>query len=241
MIKTILFDLDGTLLPMDEEKFLHLYFKHLKTRLENNGHPTSLIMAAVQTGIKAMVLNDGSLTNEDCFWGSFEKVTGLGKSALESTFIQYYENEFDFVRPSTQVNPRSAEIIKICKDKGYQLVLATNPIFPSMATKKRVRWAELNFLDFDWITTYENSRYCKPGVKYFEEILKNLGRKPEECLMIGNDAQEDMISEQIGVTGFLLTDCLINRNNTDISAFKNGSTSELRDFLLKMPNIYNKQ
>lgn len=237
MVKTILFDLDGTLLPMDEEKFLHLYFKHLKTRLENNGHPSALIMAAVQTGFKAMVLNDGNRTNEDCFWETFEKVTRLGKSVLEASFIQYYENEFDFVRPSTQVNPKSAEIIRICKDKGYQLVLATNPIFPSVATKKRVRWAELNVSDFDLITTYENSHYCKPGVNYFEEILKNLGRKPDECLMIGNDAQEDMISEQIGITGFLLTDCLINRKNEDISAYHNGSTDELRDFLLKMPKI----
>ena len=237
MIKTILFDLDGTLLPMDEGKFLHLYFKSLKTRLESNGHEPSLIMAAVQTGVKAMVGNDGSQTNEVCFWEAFEKETGHGKAALESTFIQYYENEFDLVRPSSSLNSKSAEIIQICKNKGYQLVLATNPIFPRVATKKRVGWAGLQATDFDLITTYENSRYCKPGVKYFEEILKTLGRKPEECLMIGNDVQEDMIAEKIGIVGFLLTDCLINRKNADISAYQSGSTNELRDFLLKMPNI----
>ncbi|MDD4757102.1 MAG: hypothetical protein PHG29_13570, partial [Prolixibacteraceae bacterium] len=94
-----MFDLDGTLLPMDEEKFLHLYFKNLKIRLEKNGHEPSLIMAAVQTGIKAMVRNDGRMTNEACFWEAFEKKTGHSQAALGSTFIQYYENEFDLVRP----------------------------------------------------------------------------------------------------------------------------------------------
>ena len=38
MIKNILFDLDGTLLPMDMEKFTHGYFKRLVMKAAPRGY-----------------------------------------------------------------------------------------------------------------------------------------------------------------------------------------------------------
>ena len=45
--------------------------------------------------------------------------------------------------------------------------------------------------------------------------------------MVGNDVQEDMIAETVGMKVFLLTDCLINRNGADISVWPHGGFDDL--------------
>lgn len=42
MIKTILFDLDGTLLPMDQEEFVKLYFGQLARTFAREFEPEQL-------------------------------------------------------------------------------------------------------------------------------------------------------------------------------------------------------
>ena len=99
-------------------------------------------------------------------------------------------------------DPKAAKTVNALKDRGYRLVLATNPIFPLVATKNRASWAGLSVDDFELCTTYENSSFCKPNIKYYGEILSKLGMAPEECLMVGNDVDEDMIAEKLGMKFF---------------------------------------
>ena len=61
-----------------------------------------------------------------------------------------------------------------------------------------------------------------------------IGRRPEECLMVGNDVGEDMVVRQLGMQVFLLTDCLINRQGEDLSAYPSGGFPELKDFLSRL-------
>ena len=111
------------------------------------------------------------------------------------------------------------------------MVLATNPIFPREATRNRIRWAGFEPESFEYYTTYENSCYCKPNPKYYLELIGKLGLKPEECLMVGNDVGEDMIAEKIGMKVFLITDCLINKNDEDISKYPHGGFKEYMKFI----------
>ena len=113
-------------------------------------------------------------------------------------------------------------------------VLATNPLFPAIATRQRIRWAGLEPEDFQFVTTYENSRFCKPNPEYYRDLLDKLGKDPESCLMVGNDVDEDMIpARAVGMEVFLLTDCLLNRSGADISSYPQGGFTELKDFLLR--------
>ena len=107
------------------------------------------------------------------------------------------------------------------------MALATNPIFPAVATESRIRWAGLQPEDFELYTTYENSRYCKPNLNYYRDIVEQLDLTPEECLMVGNDVAEDMVVRELGMNVFLLTDCLINSAQKDISVYPNGGFPEL--------------
>ena len=118
------------------------------------------------------------------------------------------------------------------RDAGYELVLATNPIFPQVATYSRLRWAGFQPEDFSLITTYENSTSCKPNLAYYQEILQKIGRAPSECLMVGNDVTEDLCVRELGMEAFLLTDCLINREQRrDLTGVPQGSFDALRTFV----------
>ena len=114
------------------------------------------------------------------------------------------------------------------KERGLRVALATNPIFPAVATESRIHWAGLEPEDFELYTTYENARYCKPNLSYYRDIAEQLGLAPEECLMVGNDVTEDMAAQALGMQVFLLTDCLINAGQKDISVYPSGGFPELQ-------------
>ena len=110
-------------------------------------------------------------------------------------------------------------------------MLATNPIFPSIATESRIRWAGLEPEDFELYTTYENTGYCKPNPDYYRDILNKLKLQPEDCLMVGNDVTEDMIAASVGMDVFLLTDCMINKEQKDISVYPHGNFEQLMAYI----------
>ena len=71
MITTVLFDLDGTLLPMDNDAFTKGYFKLLAAKLAPHGYEPRRLVDAIWAGTAAMVQNDGTCTNQERFWQSF--------------------------------------------------------------------------------------------------------------------------------------------------------------------------
>ena len=232
MIKNILFDLDGTLLPMDMEKFTRGYFKRLVAKAAPRGYEPEKLIKSVWAGTAAMVKNNGEITNEEAFWNKFSEIYGDEKAAADKPmFDEYYRKEFSDVKADCGFNPAAAETVAALKAKGFSLVLATNPIFPAAATESRIEWAGLDKTDFLLYTTYGNSHYCKPNPKYYEEILAKLNMKAEECLMVGNDVTEDMVAQTLGMKVFLLTDCLLNKENRDISVYPHGGFSELIRFV----------
>ena len=174
-----------------------------------------------------MVCNDGSKTNEAVFWESFSRSLGRNAREEEQTFLRFYQGPFQQLRAVCGYNPAAASAVREIRNLGLNTVLATNPLFPAVATQSRVRWAGLEPEDFAWITTYENSRYCKPNPDYYREILDKLNLKPGECLMVGNDIQEDGAAAKLGMPVFLLTDCLIQRGGNADPSWPQGSFPEL--------------
>lgn len=230
-IRYILFDLDGTLLPMDQDVFVKAYFSRLAAKLAPHGYDPKKLIDAIWGGTAAMVKNDGSLTNEQAFWDFFATVFGEDARKDEPIFAEYYHTDFQQVQSACGFDPCAAQTVSTLKEMGFTLALATNPIFPAIATESRMRWAGLNRDDFVLYTTYENSRHCKPNPDYYRDILNQLGADASECLMVGNDVGEDMIAETLGMKVFLLTDCLINKHGKDISAYPQGSFGELMEYV----------
>ena len=234
MIKAVLFDLDGTLLPMDQDEFLKKYLTLLTIKTAPLGYPSENFAKSVMLATYDMIKNDGTQNNEEVFWSSFAKIYGDKVYDDKVKFDEFYENEFDLAREHCGVNPESARLIKKLQENNIKCILATNPVFPQVATKRRIAWAGLSYDDFELVTTYENIGYCKPNTEYFAEILRRYDLNPQECVMVGNDVDDDMVASKIGLNVFLLTDCLINKNKADISCYAQGGFKELEEYIFSL-------
>ncbi|MBR3694467.1 MAG: HAD family hydrolase [Erysipelotrichales bacterium] len=238
MIKHILFDLDGTLLPMDQSVFIKGYFGALIKYFGQLGLDETAAYTGLKVSVKAMAQNEGSMLNEDVFWKVFLEYNEGDREELTRSTKVFYRDHFEsVVRATCGFNPLSNEVIQLAKSKGYDVYLLTNPMFPKEATSVRVKCAGLDFNDFKEVTTYENYHFCKPNVAYFQEVMNKFQLDPIECLMIGNDVQEDSVVNQLGTSVYLVTDDLIDRNNTDISTIPHGSFQELIAYIQALPDL----
>ena len=230
-ITTVLFDLDGTLLPMDFDIFVGAYFKGIAAKLAPYGYEPKKLIQTIWQGTEVMIKNNGEKTNEEAFWELFCSVYGQEARKDEPKFEEFYKTEFQNVKSVCGFDENAKKVIRLLKEKGARVALATNPIFPSIATESRIRWAGLEPEDFEIYTTYENIGYSKPNPEYYLEITRKLGAKPEECLMVGNDVADDMVAALLGMKVFLLTDNLINKTGTDISIYPNGNFDKLIEYI----------
>ena len=106
-LTTILFDLDGTLLPMDNDAFTRGYFKLLAAKLAPHGYEPQKLVDAIWSGTAAMVRNDGTRSNEDAFWEDFTGTYGDKAAADTPLFNEFYENEFRDARALCGYNPKA--------------------------------------------------------------------------------------------------------------------------------------
>lgn len=233
-IDTVLFDLDGSLLPMDQDQFVKLYMEALGRTFAPRGFEPKRLTGSVWRGVEAMIQNDGSIKNRERFWRVFSESMDRNMEEQEPHFLRFYENEFGEAKAATGYSEFSAKAVRLLKEKGYTVILATNPLFPAVATYRRMRWAGLLPEDFDLVTTYEEERYCKPNLNYYRSILERFGKEPGQCLMVGNDVDEDMCVLSLGMSGYLLTDCLINRKKSALDGFLSGSLSGFYDYAKEM-------
>ncbi len=234
-IKAVLFDLDGTLLPMNQDNFIKKYFSEISAFLcENSGYEPKKFIESMWYGIRAMILNDGSKSNEKAFWDVFSNIYGEEKIKGDlKVFERFYNEKFINTKTECGYTDKSKKLIDWLKSKGIKTALATNPMFPSVATRARMSWVNLYPSDFELFTTYEMIGYSKPNPKYYLEIAQRIGVDPKDCLMVGNDVSDDMSATLAGMDVFLLTDCLINTKGLDIEPYPKGSFEELYGYINK--------
>jgi len=234
-ITTILFDLDGTLLPMDQDKFIEKYFYNLTEYMCQGGqHEPGGYYKAIWQGVKAMLLNDNSVTNEEAYFKALGEIYGADCAKEEySKYVEFYLTKYLDGKSEAWYTSRSREIVDTLKKKGIRVALATNPVFPAVATNARMGWVDLVPEDFELVTTCDNTGYSKPNPKYYLEIAEKLKVEPADCLMVGNDVDDDMPAKDTGMEVFLLTDCLINKKSKDINEYPNGGFDELISYIEK--------
>lgn len=232
-IKAILFDLDGTLLPMDQDKFIENYFKDLAEYMCKDGaYEPSQYTKAVWQGVKAMLLNNNEMSNEERYFWELGNIFGE-ESAKKAypVYREFYATKYLEGKAFCSYTPRSKELIGYLKERNIRIALATNPVFPDIATNARMSWVDLKPEDFEIVTTCDNVGYSKPNPKYYLDIASKMGIDPCECLVVGNDVEDDMVAMDVGMDVFLLTDCLLNKRNKDISIYPNGNFDDLIKYI----------
>ena len=236
MLDTILFDLDGTLLPMDQNDFIKAYVTQLCRRYVPCGYDKDAIIKALWTGTAAMVKNDGTCTNEDRFWAAFDALLG-DTAPIRDSIPSFYTTEFDAVKEIAAPSPLAREIVDTLRGKGYDLILATNPLFPAEGVRTRLSWIGLAPEDFSLVTTYDNSTFCKPFPGYYQEILQKTGKTPAQCRMVGNNPLDDMSAAKLGLDVYLVTDYIENEKGLPIDAFPQGSLASVLAWSEALPEV----
>lgn len=236
MINTILLDLDGTVLPMEFDKFMKLYFYHLGNHFSDQLHPQEL-QKAVMIATDYMINNNNGKTNEEKFMKKFNAFIDGGLQDYIEQFNNFYEKRFDLVKPSTTKSVEMIEAVRLLQKKGYKLILVTNPLFPLKANHKRITWAGVRPEDFSYISSFEQNKYCKPHLEYYKEVLNHIDKKPNECLMVGNDVFDDLPARKLNMKTYLITDHLLNRNNDTITTDYQGNYQQFLEFVHKLPPI----
>jgi len=235
-MNTILFDLDGTLLPIDMVLFEKLYFEELSKYFSDIISPRELAKN-IWSSTKIMVQNTEYKTNEEIFMADFTSRMNMELPLLQKRFDEFYDTSFLKIKEYALDIQCIKESVKILKSKGYTIVLATNPLFPEKAIHHRIRWAGFEPEDFSYISTFENNHYCKPQLKFYEEILKDIEKKPEDCLMVGNDVQEDLISKKLGLKTYLITNNLLHRNEDKIITDYTGEYEDFYEYVQTLPRL----
>lgn len=237
MLDTVLFDLDGTLLPLDQDVFIEKYFSMLAGTMAQKGFDPKQMVKGVMHGTGAMLKNDGAAANCERFWQAFSEFFGKDMSGYEKDFDQFYRTAFHGVKEVTYPDARAAECVKRLKEKGYTVAVATSPVFPEVATRARMEWAGLNWEDFELVTTYDNCTFCKPDPAYYEEILRKIGKRAEQCLMVGNDVGEDMCVAKMGMQAFWLDTWPLNRKDLPTDHLERGGFDELLEKIGNLPDV----
>ena len=216
MLKAVFFDLDGTLLPMDEDNFVKMYFHLMGQKMVVYGYEPTELIKIIWDGTKLMYKNDGTFTNEEVFWNYFKDAYGVEALKDKVEFDKFYVDQFKHTIKQCCPNPLAETIVNYVKQNNLLCVLSTNPIFPKAGTLTRMSFVGLNETDFDFITSYENSNFCKPNPKYFKMLLDKFNLKPEEVILIGNNELEDAwCAMQVGIKTYLVKDCLITNDKLE--------------------------
>jgi HAD superfamily hydrolase (TIGR01549 family) len=133
---------------------------------------------------------------------------GVEKADIQSDINAFYEQVFPSLRALTQFYPDAVDLVDATLDRGYQIAIATNPLFPRTASLQRLAWAgfDLQEYPFKLVSTYENFHFAKPKPAYYAEVLASLGWPEGPVLMVGDDLQRDIEpAVQMGIKSFWIT------------------------------------
>ena len=210
-IKAVIFDMDGGLID-SEPVYLHHQYAHLKPSYPwitlESMYPLVGISGQEYMPFMAKLCRR---TDDAAFRQEMD--------AMNAGCQVYYP---DILRK--EVRPLLHEL----KQMGLQVALASSSsreCIEQVLTQCKIR--EL----FDCIVSGHEFTHSKPDPEIYRFTMDKLGRKPEECLMVGNDATEDMAAREVGMDVFLLTDCLINAKKRDLNAYPRGDFAALNAYI----------
>lgn len=198
-MRALLIDYDGTLSLVDENEFAQEYFQRLKDFVYKEYSLTVSSRSILECVEHITKFADGKKNNYERFLSCFIKKYEFLVD-WKNVFDRFYKSDFfDGLRVLVKPNFCVIELLKKFKQTDHKVVLATNPVFPKVATIRRINWIGLNESDFDLITYMENSYFCKPDPRYFLQICSIINVRPDNCIMIGNDNLFDKSCEKVGI------------------------------------------
>jgi FMN phosphatase YigB (HAD superfamily) len=195
---TLLLDLDDTLLVNDIRKFLPAYLKAFAAFTEDEVPPEQFVQALL-AGTERMLTNRRpDCTLRDIFDETFFPATRLDRSSFEPLAERFYREIFPSLRSLTQPDPDARPLVEQALERGYQLAIATDPLFPRSAIEQRLAWAGLpaDKYPFKLIPSYQSMHFSKSEAAYYAEILADMGWPNGPVVMVGDSYERDITPAQ---------------------------------------------
>jgi FMN phosphatase YigB (HAD superfamily) len=235
-VKTLFFDLDGTLLPLRVDELLKPYFvaltKHWAPVFAEPAKLAEHIMASLEVMIRTAT---PERLNAETYWTTLAARTGVGQDVLRGPrFEAFYRDVFPQQRAlyGDRLPGHGRALAVAALEAGYEIVMATNSIWPRVAIDERMRWAGVADLPWKLVTSMDDMHFAKPHPGYYAEICARIGRRPDECVLVGNDVEEDAIAgARAGLPVVLLTDYLENKRNLPLDGIRTSTAAALLDQL----------
>lgn len=233
---TVIFDLDGTLLPMDTDRFMKDYNKAIAGYFASIMDP-KVFVKALWESTEATAMNLENKTNYNVFKDEMKKRIDGDVDALYDHIYAFYDEVFHTLGTSIEQSEAIIKAVRLLKEKGYRVLIATNPLFPMKANHIRVKWAGFQPDEFDYISCFEDNCYCKPHLEFYEEVLEQNKIDRKKALMVGNDVVEDLVVRALGVKTYLIEDNVIRRDDQPYETDFQGDYTEFLNFVVSLEEI----
>jgi HAD superfamily hydrolase (TIGR01549 family) len=240
---TLLLDLDDTLLGNDMNVFLPAYFKTLAGHMASYAKPDDFVATLVNAAGEMIANDHPDRSLKEAFDAAFYPSLGIESEqvdSLQDSIEHFYREIFPGLRGFTQRRPEAVALIEEALDRGYHLVIATNPLFPKAAIMERLSWAgvspETHILSL--VTSYETFHFAKPNPAYFAEILARLGWPDGGVLMVGDDLENDILPARLlGLPAFWINSAEeISSKSAEKGCFATGRLEEVIPWIDSTPS-----
>lgn len=202
MIKAVLLDMDNTLLVNPDmafaKAFLEQFDQHMYDRLQVEN-----VSQAFRQVIRHMSQSrDGDETNTALTIRTLHEATSHPHEHIEKALHVFYAEKYPALQKYISPVVGASELIQKLVNRGYKVVIATNPLYPETAIKQRMTWAQLPMDDdlYALVTSADNMHFSKPNPAYYAEMLGRIGVEPNETLMVGDSLRNDITpAKNIGI------------------------------------------
>lgn len=236
-IRAVLFDLDGTLLDLDMDRFLPVYLRRLSEYVADLFEPGEFLRQLMRATAAVIENRDRSRTNDrilyEAFWNGLDPERHPGarperRAEALARFERFYREEFGRLRFMARPRPEAPRLVAASRARRWKVALATSPVFPRVAIEERLRWAGLDAGQFDLVTTLENMHSCKPQPDYYREVAERLGVEPGECLMVGNNLRDDIApAARAGMRVYVADGLVLHEGEAGASGAPRGSLAQI--------------
>lgn len=234
MAPTLLIDLDETLLGNEMGTFLPAYLDAVGRYFDSYA-PNEAFVAELVNSTRRMAGNnrpDRSL--KQIFDSTFYPALNLEEADLRESMVAFYREVFPGLRRLTETFPEAIQVIQAAVERGYEIAIATNPLFPRAAILQRMEWAGVSpeMPVIRLISSYEDFHFAKPNPAYYAEILARLGWPEGPVVMVGDNFENDIQpARRLGLAAFWVDRAAPLTENGAIAHPAGGTLSEFIPWL----------
>lgn len=185
MIKAILFDLDNTLLEtrkIAEQADLAA----MECFAKKTGKTKEEVYKIFQEVVKgvAQSKNPKLRTRRHSY-----RLLGMELNVFDETIEQAYKAFFDMVIKNITLVDGAKATLDFAKQKGWKLAILTENE-QEFALAKLKKFHLIDY--FDVIITATEAGTMKPSNRYFQLAMEQLGVRPTDCIVVGDDFEKDL-------------------------------------------------